>query len=134
MHAWGWGSYDSPYLPAQVPSLLGRDHAPLILVQLGAKAELPSPACNGASGFHTRVHKLETEAKPGEPIPVCRGFSILLASEAMEQLEVGDELVSMQGRAVGVLPRPFGDQTLKAFSQRAEVEQVLRVELAYEQS
>lgn len=136
MYAWGWGtaevwSYDSPYLLAQVPSLLGLDHAPLILVQLGAKAELRSPACNGASGFYiASVHKLKTEAKSGEPFPVCWGFPILPASEAMEQLEAGDELVSMQGRAVGLLPCPLRDQTLKAFSQRTVVEQVLGVELA----
>lgn len=104
-------------------------------MQTGAKAELETVAHNSASGFCTAsVQKSETEAKPAESFHVCRGFPVPLANEAMEQLEVREELVGMQGRAVGALPCPQGDQTPKAFSHTAAVQQVVSAELASEQS
>ena len=116
-----WSSY-SPCLPVKVLFLLGLDPRRLTLVQLGAKAELQSPAHNGASGFCTaNAQKLETEAKSGEPSPVCRGFSVPPANEATELLEVRDELVGMQENPEGVLLCPQGGQTLKGFSHTAVV-------------
>lgn len=100
---------------------------------MGAKAELETPAHNGASGFCTAsVLKSETEAKPAESFHVCRGFPVPLANEATKQLEVRDELAGMQDRAVAALPCPQGDQAPKAFSHTAAVQQVLSAELASE--
>lgn len=121
----------SLYLPVKVLFLLSLDPTPLTLVQLGAKAELQPPAHSGASSFCAAdVQNLETEAKPGEPSPVCRGFSVPLANKATELPEVRDELVGMQEHPKRALLCPQGDQTLKGFSHMAVAQQVLRAELA----
>lgn len=114
-----------PYPPVKVLFFLVLHPTPLTLVQLGAKAELQSPAHNGTSGSCTAgVHKLGTGAKSGEPSPVFPGFSAPLASEAVGQLEVGDELVGMQEHPEGEIFCPQGDQTPKGFSRTAAGQQV----------
>lgn len=105
------------------------DPTPLTLVQLGAKAELQSPAHDGTSGSCTAaVHKLGTGAKSGEPSPVFPGFSAPLASEAVGWLEAGDELVGMQEHPEEEEEEeifcPQGDQTPKGFSHTATGQQV----------
>lgn len=125
-----WSLY-IPYQPVKVLFLLGLDPALLTLVHERAKAELQSPAHNDASGFCTvNAQKLETEATSGEPSPVCRAFSVPLASEAMELPEARDELVGMQERPEQGVLGPQGSWTLKGFSHMAVVQQVLRAELA----
>lgn len=114
-----------PYLPVRVLFSLVLDPTPLTLVQLGAKAELQSPAHNGTSGSCTAgVHKLETGAKSGEPSPVFPGFSAPLAGEAVGWLEAGDELVGTQEHPEGEIFCPQGDQTPKGFSHTAAGQQV----------
>lgn len=124
-------SLQRPYLPVKVLFFLVLDPTPLTLVQLGAKAELQSPAHNGTSGSCTAgVHKLETGAKSGEPSPVFLGFSSPRASEAVGQLEVGDEVVGMQEHPEGEIFCPQGDQTPKGFSHTGAGQEVPGVGLA----
>lgn len=113
------------YLPVKVLFFLVLDPTPLTLVQLGAKAELQSPAHNGTSGSCTAgVHKVETGAKSGEPSPVFPRFSAPLASEAAGWLEVGDELEGLQERPEEEIFCPQGDQAPKGFSHTASGQQV----------
>lgn len=117
---WSW-----PFLPVKGLFFLVLDPTPLTLVQLGAKAELQPLAHDGPSGSCTAaVHKLETGAKPGEPSPFFLGFSAPQASEAVGQLEVGDEVVGMHEHPEGEIFCPQGDQTLKGFSHRAAGQEV----------
>jgi len=121
----------SPYLPVKVLFLLGLDPTLSASVQPGAKAKLQSPAHNGASGFCTaNAQKLETEARPGEPSPVCRRFSAPLSNKATELPEARDEPVGMQECRDGGVLCPQGDQTPKGFPHMAAVQQVLRAEQA----
>lgn len=114
-----------PFLPVKVFFSLVLGPTPLTLVQLGAKVELQSPAHNGTSGSCTAVvHKLETGARSGEPSPVFLGFSAPLASEAVGQLEAGDEVVGVQEHPEGEIFCPQGDQTPKAFSHTGAGQQV----------
>lgn len=118
-------SLHRPYQPVKVLFFLVLDPTPLTLEQLGAKAELQPPAHNGTFDSCTAgVHKLETGAKSGEPSPVFLGSSSPLASEAVGQLEAGDELVGMQEHPEGEIFCPQGDQTPKVFPHAAAGQQV----------